>query len=259
MPVDSIYKRTLPFQKRGPLIAVEGLDGSGKSELVRALRARLEAAGQQVIASNWNDTTEIYNLMMRLNAAGRLDNDTRCLLGAVELAARYHYIVRPALDAGTTVLLSKYLLSAVAHSRVRGHSMAFVRPLYDFAHEPDVTLYVDIPVEVALARKRRAGRIGFWEAGLDLALDLPLADALRLYGDRGLDDAFVDRRFLRFQGQLAELHRELLRGSSVVFLDGTLPADELVERAVSAVGPIVADAITSACRPSPDGRQEVRT
>src|ERR1041385_6542748 len=175
VPVDSIYKRTLPFQKRGPLIAVEGLDGSGKSELVRALRARLEAAGQQVIASNWNDTTEIYNLMMRLNAAGRLDNDTRCLLGAVELAARYHYIVRPALDAGTTVLLSKYLLAAVAHSRVRGHSMAFVRPLYDFAHEPDVTLYVDIPVEVALARKRRAGRIGFWEAGLDLALDLPPA------------------------------------------------------------------------------------
>ncbi len=167
--------------------------------MARGVADVLRAAGHDPVLSNWNDTTEIYNLMMRLNAAGDLSTHERCIFSSVELAARYHYVIRPALAAGRVVLVTKYVVSALAHSIVRGHDPAFLRRLYDFAYEPDLTVLLDVPPQVALARKAANGGIGFWEAGLDLALDVPLDDALRRYATGQLPSSSVTRSFTSFQ------------------------------------------------------------
>jgi hypothetical protein len=230
-----IFRPAAPFEKRGVLIACEGPDAAGKTTLMKGLRARLRMRGREVVLTNWNDTTEIYNLMMRLNAAGDLDNDMRCIFGGVELAARYHYVVRPALHRGQTVLASKYTVSASAHALLRGHDADFVGRLYGFALEPDLTIYVDVPLDVSLERKLRCGGIGFWEAGLDLTLGLPLEEALRRYQRGELDAAAVAASFRDFQARLRVLQLEFLPSCGVLRLDGTLPPRGLAEQAMAAL------------------------
>jgi thymidylate kinase len=239
-----IYRPSPVFTKSGLLVAAEGLDGAGKTTLCQNVVARLHARRAPAVVTNWNDTTEIYNLMMRLNASGSLDRDTRCIFGAVELAARYHYVVRPALHRGDLVLAPKYLVSALAHALIRGHPRDFVERVYDFALEADLTLYIDLPPEVCLRRKQQAGtRIGFWEAGLDLTLGLPVETALERYqrGDVGEDE--LAESFTAFQGRLAQLHRELLRGSEVAMLDGTLTPKDLLDAATTALDELTSPSV----------------
>jgi thymidylate kinase len=247
-----IYRPRAAFNKAGMLIAVEGLDGCGKTTLCESVAARLHARGSPpTVVTNWNDTTEIYNLMMRLNATGDLDHEMRCIFGGVELAARYHYVVRPALHQGQTVLASKYLMSACAHAMLRGHSRDFVTRVYDFALEPDLTLYLDVPPEVCLARKQQVGaRIGFWEAGLDITLGPPLEAALERYGAGDVGEDELIESFLGFQRRLAAMHRELLRHYGVATLDGTLTPKDLLDAATAALDELHATAIDGHGGPS---------
>jgi thymidylate kinase len=231
----AIFKPVPGAARRGLLVAVEGLDGSGKTTVARGVHRRLRDAGLDPVLSNWNDTTEIYNLMMRLNAAGDLSTHERCIFSSVELAARYHYVIRPALAEGRVVLVMKYVVSALAHSIVRGHDQDFLRRLYDFAYEPDLTVYLDISPQEALARKTASGSIGFWEAGLDLALDLPLAQALEYYASGRLPAPSLARSFEEFQALLAARHTELLPEHRVLRLDAQAPAAQLIEQTTSAI------------------------
>jgi dTMP kinase len=234
-PGQAVFKSHTPIERRAPLIACEGPDGSGKTTLMQRLSAALGEVGQPALVSNWNDTSEMYNLMMHLNLCGDLTPEMRCIFGGAELAARYHYVILPALRDGTMVLANKYLVSAVAHALVRGHDRQFVSRLYDFALAPDLTLYIDVPPDVALERKRKSGRIGFWEAGLDLALDLSLEESLRLYQSAGLTEEFIARSFVDFQARLRAIHLDLLDGQPVLCLDGSLPEAVVFERLAEAL------------------------
>lgn len=231
----AIYRPSAGLEKRAALVAVEGLDGSGKSTLAGALAHVLRLAGVPVSVTSWNEATEIYNLMMRLNAAGRLANETRCIFGAAELAARYQYVVQPALHRREPVIVNKYRVSAFAHALVRGHELRLVETLYDFAPEPDLTVYVDVPPAVGLERKLASSRIGFWEAGLDLSLGLPVEQALAVFQAGEVGQRVLEESFVLFQSRLRELHRQLLGGREVAFVDGTASPAELLDATLPAV------------------------
>jgi dTMP kinase len=234
-PMRSVFKPQAPFEKNGLLIAGEGPDGSGKTTIVKLLLARLDAQGHPTILSNWNETFELYNLMTKLNASGDLDNKTRFLFGAAELASRYHYVIRPALRAGTTVFVNKYLVSAASHASLRSIDPGLRARAYDFAIPPDLTLYFDVPVEIALERKKRTG-IGFWEAGLDIALGLPLEECIRRYQLGEINQDSLEGFFLDFQRSLRQCQMvELNTQHPVLYLDSTRPPESVVEEAMNAI------------------------
>lgn len=228
--------REISPPRPGPLIAIEGLDGSGKTTLTNALTDTLRAEGQDVVLTGRNDARELYDLSMRLSASGDLSPEMCCIWGGVELAARSHYVIQPALSRGATVLAAKYLVTAFAQALVRGHSSDFVRRIYDFATAPDLVLYIDVAPETCLSRKRRNGDgVGFFEAGLDVCLDLPLCTALQRYTAGQLPTSVVEESFLRFQSQLRRLHDDILTEYHVVYFDGSLKPRNLVKAAVEAV------------------------
>jgi dTMP kinase len=233
----AIFKPRRRFEKRGLLLAGEGLDGCGKTTIMKQLGQHLEANGRDAVLTNWNETVEVYNLMMHLNLSGDLSPEMRCIFGAAELAARYHYVILPALREGKIVLANKYLLSALAHSLIRGQDREFVARAYHFALKPDLTIYFDIPPEVALERKLRSGSIGFWEAGLDLALDASLEQSLQLYQSGALGEDFLKQSFLGFQTRLKGFHLEILQEEEdkVLRVDATLPPAFVFDRCADAL------------------------
>lgn len=226
----TISKTTAERPKRGLLVAVEGLDGAGKTTLIQQLAKTWTAS--PILLTNWNDTRELYNLMMRLNQDIGLDGTTRCLLGAAELAARYEYRILPALESRHVVFANKYLISAMAHSLIRGQPRSYVERIYSFAIAPDLTLYCEITPEEAIARKLSSGTsIGFWEAGLDLVPSNSLTEALHKYCNGEFPDEFIVERFVQFQHKLRELHeRELASTPNVVRVDGMSPVEDSVLR-----------------------------
>ena len=88
------HRRTLlssPHPYPGRLIAVEGIDGSGKSTQVKLLERWLRARGYPVHFTEWNSSRLVRNSMRRGKRRNLLTPSTFSLLHAVDFADRFIY------------------------------------------------------------------------------------------------------------------------------------------------------------------------
>lgn len=141
-------------------IVLEGLDGSGKSELSRRLRAQLsERYGDRVLL-----TYEPYDpcvagdyLRQALRKEITVSNRTLALAYALNRADHLDRVVNPFLKGeGSVVLCDRYLLSSLVYQARDGLSMDDVLLLNAGARHPDLTLFLDVTPETS--RQRLQGR-----------------------------------------------------------------------------------------------------
>lgn len=135
------------------LIALEGIDGSGKTTQARLLAEFFEKNGRSAVLSH-EPTQGPHGTRLRESArAGRLSPQDELDLFLAD--RRYHLetLVNPALEAGKVVILDRYYFSNIAYQGARGFDPAEVRRLNEvFAPPPDHLFLLDLPVETALAR-----------------------------------------------------------------------------------------------------------
>lgn len=150
---------------RGRFVTFEGGEGAGKSTQVRRLADALRAAGvpvRQTREPGGSPGAEEVRGLLVTGGTGRWDALTEALLHS---AARRDHLVRtvlPALDAGEWVLSDRFADSTMAYQGY-GHGLGREAPdaLYALVagpFRPDLTLVLDVPAEVGLARA--AGRGG---------------------------------------------------------------------------------------------------
>ncbi|MGZ6194387.1 MAG: dTMP kinase [Candidatus Binataceae bacterium] len=185
------YRHTLlssPHPYPGRLIAVEGIDGSGKSTQVKLLERWLRARGYPVHFTEWNSSRLVRNSMRRGKRRNLLTPSTFSLLHAVDFADRFIYQILPPLRAGMIVLADRYVYTAFARDVARGVHPDWVRGVYRFAPRPDLTFFFRVPIDVSLERLL-AGRakLKYYEAGMDLGLSTDLAESFRLFQGRVLE------------------------------------------------------------------------
>lgn len=143
-------KHTLPG---GFLLAIEGIDGTGKSAQAGAVAAALEARGLEVVLTR-EPTDGPWGRRIRASAAGVR------MAAAEELEAfledrRQHVreLIRPSLDAGRIVITDRYYFSTVAYQGARGFDPdELLRMNESFAIEPDLLVLLRLSPEAALAR-----------------------------------------------------------------------------------------------------------
>ena len=195
----------------GRLIAVEGLDGSGKSTQLALLRRWLELEGYRVFFTEWNSSAVVKNVTKKGKQQKLLTPTTFSLVHAADFADRYERQIYPLLQAGYLVLADRYVFTAFARDSVRGCNPKWLRTLYDFARLPDITFFFDIPLDVALGRIL-TGRpqLKFHEAGMDLGLS---------------ED--VEESFKIFQGMIYSAYRNMKREFDFDVVDATkAPQDQ---------------------------------
>ena len=126
----------------GRLIAVEGLDGSGKSTQIYLLKRWLELQGLKVFFSEWNSSELVKNATSKGKKRELLTPTTFSLIHATDFADRYERQLVPLLRAGYLVLCDRYIFTAFARDTVRGCPPEWVRGIYNFAAHagPDVFL-----------------------------------------------------------------------------------------------------------------------
>ena len=175
--------------RRGRLIVVEGIDGSGKSTQIKLLHKWLASRGVQVFFTEWNSSALVRQATKRGKKKNLLTPSTFSLLHATDFADRLTYHIVPYLKAGMTVLADRYIYTAFARDIARGVHPQWVRDLYSFAVEPDVVLYFRVPLEVAVGRILGSrAKIKFYEAGMDLGLSPSPVESFRLFQGKVLEE-----------------------------------------------------------------------
>ncbi len=169
----------------GRLVAVEGLDGSGKSTQLYLLKRWLELRGLKVFFTEWNSSVIVKKATSKGKKRHLLTPTTFSLIHAADFADRYERQILPLLKAGYLVLCDRYIYTAFARDAVRGCPRTWLHNLYGFARRPDLTLFFDTPLPVALTRIL-AGRpqLKYHEAGMDLGLSADLHESFRLFQER---------------------------------------------------------------------------
>ena len=148
---------------RGRFITIEGGEGAGKSTQVALLITALEQAGIAALATREPGGSPGAEAIRRLLLEGdgeRWDAIGEALL---LLAARRDHVaklIEPALANGVWVVSDRFANSTLAYQGYgRGLPLADLAMLHRFAlgdFAPDLTLILDLPVEIGLGRA--AGR-----------------------------------------------------------------------------------------------------
>ena len=191
--------------RSGRFVVLEGPDGGGKTTQAARLSTWLDSIGREVVACRDPGGTALGDCLRTLLkdrseiAIGMMAEMLLFMAGRAQLIAE---VVRPALDRGAVVVGDRYLLSNVVYQGIAGgldvDDLWRVGKAATGGLMPDLTVVVDVPVEVAL------GRVG------------PGRDRIE---DRGLDY----RRRVRdgFLGAVAAYP------APIVVVDGSLEPDEV--------------------------------
>jgi dTMP kinase len=172
----------------GRLIAVEGLDGSGKSTQIYLLKRWLEAEGIKVYFSEWNSSELVKSATSKGKKRELLTPTTFSLIHATDFADRYERHLLPLLRAGYIVLCDRYVFTAFARDVVRGCPPEWVRGIYRFTALPDITFFFKTDLEVSLTRILEGRpKLKFFEAGMDLRLSTDPYESFRIFQGRILE------------------------------------------------------------------------
>jgi dTMP kinase len=173
---------------RGRFIVFEGIEGAGKSSQIEPLALRLRERGISVIATREPGGSPVAERIRSV----LLDPENRGLCADAELllvfaarAEHLHKVILPALQAGTWVLCDRFTDATYAYQGGgRGLDRGRIAVLEDLVQgglRPDLTLVLDLPPELGLARAsaRRQGapdrfeleRLAFFEAARAVYLE----------------------------------------------------------------------------------------
>ena len=173
---------------RGRLIAVEGLDGSGKSTQIYLLKRWLEIQRIKVFFSEWNSSVLVKSATSKGKKTELLTPTTFSLIHATDFADRYERQLVPLLRAGYVVLCDRYIFTAFARDVVRGCPPDWVRGIYDFAALPDLTFFFKASLGVSLGRILDGRpQLKHFEAGMDLELSKDPEESFRIFQGRVLE------------------------------------------------------------------------
>lgn len=210
----------------GRLIAVEGLDGSGKSTQIYLLKRWLENQGLKVYFSEWNSSDLVKSATSKGKKMALLTPTTFSLIHATDFADRYDRHLVPLLRAGYIVLCDRYIFTAFARDVVRGCRPEWVRGIYSFAALPDLVFFFKADLEVSLNRiLDNRPQLKYFEAGMDLGFSPDPKESFRI-----------------FQGKLLEQYLAMSSEFNFVEID----ANQCVEAQQGIIRKIVASRINLA-------------
>lgn len=169
----------------GKLIAVEGLDGSGKSTQIYLVKRWLELEGYKVFFTEWNSSLLVKQATKKGKKRQLLTPTTFALIHCTDFADRYEREILPLLSAGHIVLADRYIYTAFARDTARDCDRNWIRKIYSFARHPDLTLFFDVPLETALGRILEGRpQLKHYEAGMDLNLSRDPTESFRIFQAR---------------------------------------------------------------------------
>lgn len=151
-------------------ISFEGTEGVGKTTLIRRIYDAFVAQGRDVVLTREPGGTpmaeSIRALLLAVNHEEVMCNDTELLLMYAARAQHLAQVILPALDAGKIVLCDRFTDASFAYQCAgRGLSEDKLNLLNQnfVARMPDLTFWLDAPIEIGMNRARERGALDRFE------------------------------------------------------------------------------------------------
>ena len=185
-------------------IAVEGIDGSGKTTTIREIKRYLESKGHAVYLTSEPTTLAtgkiVRNFLSETNSDTPLIHEMLALAFAADRINHLREEIWPALKKKQTVITDRYFFSSIAYQSLNV-SYEWVKGINRFATLPDVLVFIDVKVDKAVERLTK------------------FRNSTEIYEKRELLQQ-IDRNY-------REVIREFEDKLKVIYLDGNLEIGEI--------------------------------
>ena len=143
----------------GFLVTFCGLDGCGKTTMIKRLIADLEKEQKIFVTKQPTDAvrrSEIFRTYMDCPDHSAFDYRSLSVLAASDRLQHVNKIIEPEMKKGRMILCDRYFYSCLANLRARGFEEdAWVYEIAESVIKPDIAFFLDVPVREAVARVRR--------------------------------------------------------------------------------------------------------
>jgi dTMP kinase len=142
----------------GFLIAIEGIDGAGKTTQAGLLQEALEQKNFLVVRTK-EPTAGHWGQILRNSAStGRLSLEEEAETFIKDRKEHVDTVIQPALAAGKVIIVDRYYFSTAAYQGARGLDPSKLLERNEaFAPEPDLLVLLDVEPEMGLERVRARG------------------------------------------------------------------------------------------------------
>ena len=189
---------------KGLLIAIEGIDGAGKTTLAKGIVSSLRKEG---IPADYTmePTRELIGNLIRSLPDEYRDGRIEALLYAADRIHHYEKYIKPRLEAGIIVVVDRYIHSSIAYQGALGAPIHWIKTLNSQVKYPDLAFYIDVTVDLALSRISNSGR----------------------------RKTFYEKRELL--EKVRNIYLSLVEQGELILLDGTLGVNSLISEAVKTI------------------------
>lgn len=154
---------------RGIFITLEGGEGAGKTTQMAAVRQWVEARGHHVVVTREPGGTELGERVRQvlLDARGSMSTETETMLMFAARAEHLTQMIRPALAQGKWVVCDRFTDATYAYQGGgRGLARERIAVLEAWVQgelRPDLTLVLDVPIEIGMGRAGQRGTLDRFE------------------------------------------------------------------------------------------------
>lgn len=140
-------------------IAIEGVEGSGKSTLQKSLSLELEKLGIETLMTREPGGSALGKILREIllkRECGEIDSLSELFLFAADRAEHINTVILPALKQNRTVICDRFIYSTVAYQGfARGINLSVIRKVNDLATNgtlPEIVLLLDLDPSLGLNR-----------------------------------------------------------------------------------------------------------
>lgn len=150
-------------QQRGKFITFDGIDGAGKTTQIEQLADYLRGQGKTVYVTREPGGTGLSEKIreLLLSTDNNMHPVTELLLMFAARAEHIEAVLRPKVLAGEWVICSRFTDATLAYQGyARGVDLQKIQTIADVVHgdfNPDMSLFLDLPVEIAANRRAVRG------------------------------------------------------------------------------------------------------
>jgi len=141
---------------KGVFIVIEGIDGSGKTEISKRLANKLKDLTREKI---------IYTQEPYSNELRKLSNDLETqdgyeltLLFSLDRAKHVREVILPNIISGNIVISDRYYYSTIAYQGAMFVNIEWIREVNKYFPKPDFAFLLKVPPEICGKRKEAVGR-----------------------------------------------------------------------------------------------------
>ncbi|MFP3198169.1 MAG: thymidylate kinase [Sulfolobaceae archaeon] len=168
--------------ERGILIAVEGVEGSGRSSHLQGIKKYLEEEGYGVTTIGLQSSQLLGTKLSTVKRDLVFQRITLFLAYATDLADQIEYTVKEALNSGFVVLADGYVYTLMAWGLTRGLDRNWISDVLSFAIKPDLAISLVAPVSTISRRViMKNGKIDPLTSSIDLCINKDLYTSFRTH------------------------------------------------------------------------------